>query len=90
MCIFGQTRTVSAPPPAPLAPPPPPPVPPKAPIPEPAPVTTEVNPKVKRDKETVAKSQYAKGTGQLRIPKTKGLNTPAGGGPAGGLNNPTP
>jgi hypothetical protein len=48
-------------------------------------VTTEVNPKVKRDKERVAKTQYAKGTGQLRIPKTKGLNAPTGG-PAGGIN----
>ena len=61
------------------------PEPPKAPLPEPEAVTTEVNPKVKRDKERVAKTQYAKGTGQLRIPKTKGLNAPTGG-PAGGIN----
>ena len=85
MCLG---RGPSTPPPPPLAPPPPPPEPPKAPLPEPEAVTTEVNPKVKRDKERVAKSQYGKGTGQLRIPKTKGLNAPTGG-PAGGLNNPT-
>ena len=68
----------------------PPPEPPKAPLPEPEALTTEVNPKVKRDKERVARSQYGKGTGQLRIPKTKGLNVTMPGGPAGGINNPTP
>ena len=84
MCIFGN-RTPAPTPPAPLAPPPPPPEPPKAPLPQPEPVTTEVNPKVKRDKEKVAKTQYGKGTGQLRIPKTTGLNAPTGG-PEGGIN----
>ena len=84
MCVFSRS-TPTPPPTPPLAPPPPPPEPPKAPIPEPEAVTTEVNPKVKRDKERVAKTQYAKGTGQLRIPKTKGLNAPTGG-PAGGIN----
>ena len=83
MCLGGSRPT--PPPPPPLAPPPPPPEPPKAPIPEPEAGTTEVNPKGKRDKERVAKSQYGRGTGQLRIPKTKGLNAPTGG-PAGGIN----
>ena len=83
MCIGGSRPT--PPPPPPLAPPPPPPEPPKAPLPEPEQVTTDVNPKVKRDKERVARSQYGRGTGQLRIPKTKGLNAPTGG-PAGGIN----
>ena len=65
--------------------PPPPPEPPKAPLPEPESTTGEVNAKVKRSKERKARSQYSRGTGQLRIPKTGGLNAPTGG-PAGGIN----
>ena len=84
MCIFGRSTPV-APPPPPLAPPPPPPEPPKAPLPEPESTTGEVNAKVKRSKERKARSQYSRGTGQLRIPKTGGLNAPTGG-PAGGIN----
>ncbi len=84
MCIFGRS-TPAPPPPPPLAPPPPPPEPPKAPLPEPESTTGEVNPKVKRSKERKARSQYTRGTGQLRIPKTGGLNAPTGG-PMGGIN----
>jgi hypothetical protein len=85
MCIFGRPKAPTPPPPLPPAPPPPAPPKAPAPIPEPEPATTEVNPKVRRAKERKTRNQYAKGSSQLRIPRTKGLNNPTGG-PAGGLN----
>jgi hypothetical protein len=67
-----------------LAPPPPPPAPPRSPTPEAEPLITDVNPQVRRAKSKKAKSQLAKGTGQLRIPLDPKVNTTAG--PSGGLN----
>ena len=86
MCV-GPFRggSSSPPPPPPLAPPPPPPTPPRAPLPEPDPLVTEVNPQVRRAKSKKAKSQLAKGTGQLRIPLDPKVSTPTAG-PSGGLN----
>jgi len=82
MCFGG--KPPSPPPPPPLAPPPPPPVVPGPPTPEAEPLITEVNPQVRRAKSKKAKSQLAKGTGQLRIPLDPKVNTTAG--PSGGLN----
>tara|TARA_R100000458_G_scaffold27298_1_gene24790 strand:- start:198 stop:458 length:261 start_codon:yes stop_codon:yes gene_type:complete len=85
MCggLFGGNRR--APDPPPLAPPPPPPVAPPPPTPEAEPLVTEVNPQVRRAKSKKAKSQLAKGSGQLRIPLDPKVNTPTAG-PTGGLN----
>ena len=83
MCLF--RKPPSPPPPPPLAPPPPPPAPPAAPLPSPDPLVTDVNPQVRRAKSKKAKSQLAKGTGQLRIPLAPQVNTPTAG-PTGGLN----
>ena len=83
MCIFGRPKAPTPPPPLPPAPPPP--AEPTPPTPEPEPLTTEVNPQVRRAKDRKTRNQYAKGSSQLRIPRTKGLNSPMGG-PEGGLN----
>tara|TARA_R100001463_G_scaffold32510_1_gene72833 strand:+ start:199 stop:453 length:255 start_codon:yes stop_codon:yes gene_type:complete len=83
MCFGG--RPPSPPPPPPLAPPPPPPVVPGPPTPEAEPLITDVNPQVRRAKSKKAKSQLAKGTGQLRIPLDPQISAPTSG-PAGGLN----
>ena len=87
MCVgpFRQS-TPAPPPPPPLAPPPPPPAAPIAPLPEPDPLVTDVNPQVRRAKSKKAKSQLAKGTGQLRIPLDPQVSAPTTSGPAGGLN----
>ena len=79
MCVFNR-RSTPAPTPPPLAPPPPPPAPPVAPLPTPEPLVTDVNPQVRRAKSKKAKSQLAKGTGQLRIPLAPQVNTPTTGG----------
>jgi len=83
MCFGG--RPPAPPTPPPLAPPPPPPAPPAPPTPEAEPLITEVNPQVRRAKSKKAKSQLAKGTGQLRIPLAPQVNNPTAG-PSGGLN----
>ena len=83
MCIFGGRPRTPTPPP--LPPPPPPPTPPAAPVPESEPLVTDVNPQVRRAKSKKAKSQLAKGTGQLRIPLDPQVSTPTAG-PSGGLN----
>ena len=83
MCFGG--KPPSPPPPPPLAPPPPPPTPPVKPPPAPEPLVTDVNPQGRRAKSKKAKSQLAKGTGQLRIPLDPKVNTPTAG-PSGGLN----
>lgn len=72
--------------PPPVAPPPPPPEAPRSPLPEPEPVVRDVNPKVRKAKSAKAKNPQAKGTQALRIPLKPSVNTGAGGGPAGGLN----
>ena len=83
MCFGGKPPAPPAPPP--LAPPPPPPVVPGPPTPEAEPLISEVNPQVRRAKSKKAKSQLAKGTGQLRIPLAPQVNNPTAG-PSGGLN----
>ena len=83
MC-FGN-RTPRTPEPPPLPAPPPPPVAPPPPIPAAEPLVTEVNPQVRRAKSKKAKSQIAKGTGQLRIPLDPQVSAPTAG-PSGGLN----
>ena len=83
MCFGG--RPPAPPTPPPLAPPPPPPAPPAPPTPEAEPLITDVNPQVRRAKSKKAKSQLAKGTGQLRIPLAPTVNNPTAG-PSGGLN----
>ena len=83
MCFGGKPPAPPAPPP--LAPPPPPPVVPGPPTPEAEPLITDVNPQVRRAKSKKAKSQLAKGTGQLRIPLAPQVNNPTAG-PSGGLN----
>ena len=83
MCFGG--KPPSPPPPPPLAPPPLPPTPPVKPPPAPEPLVTDVNPQVRRAKSKKAKSQLAKGTGQLRIPLDPKVSTPTAG-PSGGLN----
>ena len=87
MCIgnlFGG-RPSPPPPPPPLPPAPPPPPAPAAPQPLAEALVTDVNPQVRRAKSKKAKSQLAKGTGQLRIPLDPQISTPTSG-PAGGLN----
>jgi hypothetical protein len=83
MCLF---KTPSAPPPPPpLAPPPAPPAPPAPPLPTPEPLTTDVNPQVKRARSKKDKNAMTQGTGALRIPLNDRLNT-GSSTPSGGLN----
>ena len=50
-------------------------------------LVTEVNPQVQRAKSKKAKSQMAKGTGQLRIPLDPQVSAPTQA-PSGGINTP--
>ena len=84
MCIFSRPKPPPAPDPLPPAPTPPAPPLPPPPLPDPKPVTTDIQPKVRRAKTKKTTNQYAKGTGQLRINRNKtGVNMPTdnmGGG----------
>ena len=73
MCIFSRPATPPPPPPLPPAPPPPPA--PPAPLPTPEPLQTDVNPQIKRAKSKKTQSQYAQGTGQLKVPLAPKMNT---------------
>ena len=88
MCIFGGSRSPAPPPPLPPAPPPP--LPPAPATPPPDPVMKDVNPavkKAKKDKGSKAQSQYAQGTGALKIKLNPKINTGTGTtGKTGGLN----
>ena len=86
MCIKFSGPDIAPPTPPPLAPPPPPPPEPIAPLPEPEAVEAEVNPQVRRTKSQKEQNPYSKGTGALRIKLDPTVNTGAGAGPAGGLN----
>ena len=83
MCFGG--RPPSPPDPPPLAPPPPIPEPPRPPTPAAEPLVTEVNPQVRRAQSKKAKSDIAKGSGQLRIKLDPQVSTPTTG-PSGGIN----
>ena len=83
MCLF---KPPSPPPPPPLAPAPPPPEPPKAPLPTPDPVIKDVNPQVRRAKDSrKKKSNFNQGTGSLRIKLDPKINTGTDAS-SGGLN----
>ena len=81
MC-FRQEKT---PTPQPLTPAPPPPTPPAPPLPTPEPLTTDVNPQVRRARSKKDKNPMSQGTGALRIPLKNTVNT-GSSTPAGGLN----
>ncbi len=78
-------RQPKPPKPQPLTPVPPPPAPPAPPLPTPEPLTTDVNPQVKRARSKKDKNPISKGTGSLRIPLKNTVNT-GSSTPAGGLN----
>jgi len=84
MCIFKPPRN---PPPPPLPPAPPPPLPPTQPTPPPEPTIKDVNPQVRRAKEERKKkgSNFAQGTGSLRIKLDPKINTGTDA-TGGGLN----
>tara|TARA_Y100001970_G_C14230941_1_gene858585 strand:- start:2723 stop:2977 length:255 start_codon:yes stop_codon:yes gene_type:complete len=73
MCLFNR-EPKPAPPapltPVPAAPPPPPPV-----LPAPKPLTTDVNPQVRRARSKKEKNPMSQGTGALRIPLKNTINT---------------
>ena len=86
MCIVG-----GAPPtPPPLPPAPPPPLPPAPTAPPPDPIKKDVNPQVRRAKQTSGKikNQYKDGTGSLKIKLNPNINTGMSNaaGKSGGLN----
>ena len=87
MCIGPFKPPSPPPPPPPLPPAPPPPPPPAPPQPLAEALVTEVNPQIRRAKSKKAKSQIAKGTGQLRIPLDPQVSSPTQA-PSGGINNP--
>ena len=87
MCRNPFRRPKSPPPPPPLPPAPPPPLPPAPPQPVAEALVTDGNPQVRRSKSKKAKSQLAKGTGQLRIPLDPQVSAPTVA-PTGGINNP--
>ena len=82
MCLFRQPKTPTPPP---LAPAPPPPAPPAPPLPTPAPLTTDVNPKIRRTRSKRDKNPMSQGTNALRIPLKNTLNIGSSIAP-GGLN----
>jgi hypothetical protein len=86
MCVGPFQARQPAPPPAPkLAPPPPPPAPPAEPVPDPKPLETGENPSVQRARSKKDLNPNARGTGALRIPLKKTVNTGTNT-PSGGLN----
>jgi len=83
MCLF---KAPSNPPPPPLPPAPPPPEPPRPPLPTPEPTIKDVNPQVRRAKDSrKKKGEFSQGTGSLRIKLNPKVNTGTDA-TGGGLN----